>query len=380
MTPNHTPRRLALGCLALALAALTPEARASTASNTTITNTVSVAYNDAGGVAQAPVTASASITILLVPSSPLLSSPAAVSVTQGQTATLTYTITGTANGPDTYQITSIATPTNMVAAVTPGLPADFSLGGTTLAADASPSDTTILVPYDGVAANASINGLVPGDTVVIGGNAYVIAANGIAKNAGANTAVITLDSAIAGAVVPAGSIVGEQTTFDVTIPSGVVDSGSSGSHSVSTTAASTTDAGESTTQNPATVVTVNRPVLGVTKLVSTDGGASFGAAGNAPPNTELIYKIVVTNGGASDADAVVITDALPLFLTYVANSAKTATSAATLYTDVAATSLTDNAGGYTVVGTSPTNLSYAAGTVSAGANNTLVLFYKATIN
>jgi uncharacterized repeat protein (TIGR01451 family) len=371
-TPLRRPLLLALALVALAVAPAL--ARASTAARTAITNTATVNYNDAAGHAQDAVTASATVTVTLVPSAPLLSSPVATSVAQGQSVTLTYTVTGTANGPDTYTVASTATPTN-ASAVTPTPPANFTLGGTTLAAPAAAGATTITVPYDGDPANTSINGLAPGNTIVIGGNPYVIAAGGIAKNSAANTATITLTGAITGATVAAGTIVGQQTTFDVSVPSGNVTSGASGSQSVSTRVTSTTNGTVSTTQTTATAVTVNRPSLTVAKLVSVDNGATYAASASAPPNTSLIYRIVVTNGGSTNASAVVISDTLPLFLTYVAGSARTASLATTAYAD--ATALTDNAGGFTVSGSS---LSYAAGTVGTGASNVLVLYFRATIN
>jgi uncharacterized repeat protein (TIGR01451 family) len=381
MTPNRTLRRFTLSSLALAVAALLPAAaNASTAANTTITNTASVAYNDEGGVPQTAVTAQASITVTLVTASPLLVRAGDVSVIQSQNVALTYTLTGTANGPDTYRVTAGAAMSQMQAVASPVLPADFILGGTTLAADATAGSPTILVPYDGVAANTSLNGLAPGDGIVVGGNVYTIAANGIVKNAGANTATITLTAAITGANVLAGSIVGEQATFVVSINSGLVaGTFASGTHSITATVTSTTSGSATVTQGTATVVTVTRPMLTVTKSVSTDGGATFGATANAAPGTSLVYKIVVTNGGASNANAVVISDQLPRFLTYVGGSGKVGTSAAALYTDGGLTNLTDNAGGYTVAAP---NLSYAAAAAlsTTPGSDVLVLFYRATID
>lgn len=370
-TPLRRPLLLAVSLGALAFAPAL--ARASTAANTAITNTASVAYNDAAGHAQTAVTASATVTVTLVPSAPLLASPVVASVAQGQSVTLTYTVTGTANGSDTYTVAATATPTN-ASAVTPTPPANFTLGGTTLAAPAVAGATSITVPYDGATANTSINGLAPGNTIVVGGNPYVILANGIAKNSAANTATITLTGAITGPTVAAGQIVGQQITFDVSVPSGNVTTGASGSQSVSTKVTSTTSSGASTTQTTATAVTVNRPSLTVIKEVSLDG-TSYAASASAPPGKSLIYRIVVTNGGATSASAVVITDTLPLFLTYVAGSARTASLSTTAYAD--ATVLTDNAGGFTVSGAT---LSYAAGTVGTTPSNVLVFYFRATIN
>lgn len=380
MTLHRSPRRIVLGCLAAAFVAVAPSAaNASTASNTTITNTVSVAYNDAGGTPQTAVTAQAQITVTLVTGTPLLVQAANTSVLQSQAVTLTYTITSTANGPDTYHVTAVPVMSNMNAVAALTLPADFVLGGSTLAADATTGSLTIVVPYDGNPANTAVNGLAPGDRIRVGGNVYTIAVGGLAKNAGANTCTITLTSGILGANVLAGNLVAEEGTFDITFNSGTVaGSNVSGTHSVTATVTSTTSGAATVTQPTATVVTVTRPMLTVAKSVSVDGGTVFAATANAPPGTQLVYKVVVTNGGASNANAVTLSDALPLFLTYVPGSAKIATAAAALYTDVTNVNLTDNAGGYTVAGS---NLSYVAGVLSnAVGSNTLVLFYRAQIN
>ncbi len=125
------------------------------------------------------------------------------------------------------------------------------------------------------------------------------------------------------------------------------------------------------------MITVNRPTLTVTKQVSTDGGATFGATGSAPPGTVLIYKITATNTGATNATAVAFTDALPAYLTYQAATGKFATAAATTY--AAATALTDNVGNYTIAANTVTyNPAGAGGTVAGGG--VLVLFFGAKIN
>jgi uncharacterized repeat protein (TIGR01451 family) len=369
--------------LLAALAALVvgSSALASTAANTTITNQATVTYNDASGTAQTPVSASASVTVTLVPSAPNITSPANQTIAQGTSATLSYTITGTANGPDTYNLASTATPSSLTA-VTPALPATVILGGTTLAVAANVGDLTITVPYDGVASNASINGLAPNDVIVIGGNPYTIAAGGITKNAGANNAVITLTTNIAGAGQAVGTVVGERQTFTETVPSGTVTSGTSGTQTVSTKATSQTSAAATVTQATPTVITVNKPALTVTKTVSTDGGNTFAASANAAPGSTLVYKIVAHNAGASDATSVAFTDVVPAYLTYVANSGKYAVSTATVYS--AATAVNDGTGGYsytagtTTVAFDPNSAGNAVSTVSAGAD--LVLFFEVTIN
>jgi uncharacterized repeat protein (TIGR01451 family) len=368
-------RRFTLSLLALALA-LPGMASASTAANTVITNRVSVTYNDESGAAQAPVTAQASVTVTLVAATPLLDPASNVTVAQSQAVALTYTLTANANGPDDYRVTAVPAMSQMQAAAVLTLPPDIRLGGTTLAADAISGTNTILVPYDNVNDNSSINDLAPGDTIMVGGNPYVIDANGIVKDALANTATIRLETNLTGPNVLAGAVVGERVTFDITFDSGLIAAThASGTHSVTATVRSMDDASKTVTQGTATVVTVTRPMLTVQKFVSTDGGESFDLTGTAPPTTLLVYKIVVTNGGASDADAVVINDTLPLFLTYEGN-AKLGSNAAAQYDDAGNVDLPVG-GAYTVAGS---NISYAAGTLgSAAGSNVLVLFYTARI-
>jgi uncharacterized repeat protein (TIGR01451 family) len=360
-----------------AIALLAPlAAQASTGANTVITNVATVNYNDAGGNAQAAVNSlPVLVTVTLVPSAPTLSSPVAQTIAQGTSATLTYTITGTANGQDTYTLASTATPSND-SAVTPALPANISLGGTTLAAPAVAGDTTILVPYDN-AGGTTVNGIGAGSVIVVGGNAYTVTS--VTKNPAANTTTVALSTAIAGTTVAVATIVGERKTFTETVASGTVTTGSSGTETVSTTATSSTSPGATTTQGTPTVITVTRPTLTVTKLVSTDNGATFGASGSAPPGTVLIYKITASNTGSSSATTVTFTDVVPQYLTYQNGSAKFATASATAYT--AATALTEGAGGYTFTAASSTvgyNPGGATGTVAG--SGVLVLFFQAKIN
>jgi hypothetical protein len=377
-TPAVKLSRLTLGALALAAIVIAPAAAlASTAANTVITNTATVNYQDAGNIAQTPVTASATVTVILVPSAVTISSPANTTIGQGTSATLTYTVTANANGLDTYNLTSSATPAN-ISGVTPTLPANIVLGGTTLANAANIGDTSITVPYDGVA-GVTVNGIGNGSVVIINGNAYTVTT--VTKNSVTNTTVVGLSSAIAGAAGAVGSIVGERKTFTETVASGTVTSGSSGTQTVSTTATSASSPNPAATQTTPTVITVNRPTLTVTKLVSTDNGVTFGASGSAAPGTTLIYKITASNTGATAASQVAFTDVVPAYLLYTAGSGKFAISSATAYS--AATALTDgaDADGYSYTAGTTTvayNPGGATGTVAGGG--VLVLFFEAKIN
>ena len=302
--PSSRPDRPALSrlqillCAVMAFALLaSPVVVASTASNTTIGNIAMVNYNDGAGSPQPAVSASASAAVTLLPSAPNLSSPVTQMIAQGSSATLTYFITGTANGPDTYSLSAPVTPTN-ASAVTASFSTPIVLGGTTLAAQAVAGNTSITVPYDGNPSNTNVNGatLPVGSVIVVGGNLYTIAS--IVKNSGANTAVVGLTAAISGATVAVGTIVGEQKTFTVTVPSGTIASGGSGSQSVSLTATSVTAPNPATTQATPTVITVNRPTLDVDASITasqydalTDGLLTlrylFGLTGSALTNGAL---------------------------------------------------------------------------------------------
>jgi hypothetical protein len=366
--------RALAGIIGVAALLVSGSALASTAANTVISNTAVVNYNDAGGNAQAPVSASATVTVTLVPSAVTLSSPANQTIAQGTSATLSYTITSTANGPDTYNLGSAAVASS-VSGVTPTFPASVALGGTTLAVAANVNDATITVPYDGVV-SATVNGITAGSVIVVGGSTYTVSS--VTKNAVANTATIGLGAGRIPTAVAVGSIVGEQKTFTVSVPSGNVSVGyNSGTQTVTTTATAQTAPGPATSQATPTVITVQRPTLTVQKLVSLDG-TTFAANVSAAPGTPLYYKIIATNGGASAATQVAFTDAIPVYLTYTNGSGKYATSAATTY--AAASGLTEGSGGYTyAAGTVSYNPGGGTGTVPGGGS-VLVLFFKATIN
>ena len=369
-----------------------------TASNTAIQNTATVAYNDAGGAVQTPVPASSTITVALVASAPNISAstPASpVSSTPSATVTLTYTITNTANGPDSYTLTTGVTQTNITGSTaTPNPAAAFTLGASSLAATYTAGAATVTVPWDGslTTDTTAINGLRVGSVIVIGGSTCTITS--ISKSASTlanNVAVIGVSTGGAGGACGAGAlnaVVPEQKTVTVTVNTGSLTVGNnSGTDVVTLTGTGSGPAGSS----PATTINVTRPALTVTKLVQVDpGGAAgtcagtFGAIASGPPGATLCYKVTATNGGAGAATAVQFTDVVPVYLTYVNGSGKFATAAATPYGT--AGGLTEGLGGYSYTpGTTTVNYNPggATGTVAGtvpGPAGVLVLFFKATIN
>ena len=271
---------------------------------------------------------------------------------------MTYTITSNANGPDNYTLSTAnghdanLNPASLVvnggAADTgdpvPGLA--IPLGGTTLAATATVGQNQIIVPYDSdYDSNAtSTNGITEGDIIIIGGLPYEVEVGGISEDAGTNETTITLTEnlTVQGDI---GDVVGERATFAVNVTTAELTSGASGNYTISTTASSATDAGETMTQATATVIRVRRPTLTIGKYVQVVNGpelvgpasaSSYGpvdtgsGAGSrrywtsidAPPTAVLEYIIVVTNTDVigSQATNVVIEDAIPQFTSYVLGS------------------------------------------------------------
>lgn len=308
---------------------------ASTAANTTISNTVTVNFEDAGGNAQTAVTASVSFTVNLVASAPIVSAPADVSPTTESTSyNLVHTLTSTANGPDTYNISSGSVDTNMDGAPTFGGDATIILGATTVAADFLAGVTAITAPFDGTD-DGAVNGLAAGDTIVIDptGTAETAVITSIDESTGAatNTVTITLVAATTGGA-SAGVTIGESASTTTTVTTNTVTAPPSGSHNVTVTYTSAANAGVTATDS--SLYTVVRSALTVTKYVRNDttangagtstvfGGQTYYASGvNGNPGETMEYLIVIENpAGYGDAQNIVVSDPIPQFTTYSANS------------------------------------------------------------
>ncbi len=373
-----------------AIVALPQAASANTGAGATILNVVQVDYKDASGTTSYAETAASTVTVNLVASAPTLSAPADASAASGGTVTYTYTVTSTANGSDTYPVAStVAASTNATGiTVTPSV-ASLTLGASVITA--APAADTIEIPA-GSETNLAVN-----DVVVIGGVDYAISAitagtaashtnasgtDGVAGTTTAETpTTITLIANAAGSnTAPAfgpadvGTVVGEQQTFTVDVTAITGPGTGNGTVTVDTTVGTAPNSATDTT-----VSTFNGASLTITKEVSTDGGATFAATGAGAPGSTLTYRITVTNTGLGNATAVVVTDPMPLYTTYVAGTAKSDTVAGTTYA-AAATALTDvaDADGYDFGATTANQATLNIGTLAAGA--TSVLFYQVTID
>jgi uncharacterized repeat protein (TIGR01451 family) len=399
--------RLALATAALAFTGIvgTPMAsHASTAAGTKISTIATVNYNDSANLPQASVnSAPVVVTVTLVPSAVNIT-PSIVTNTvfEGTNTTVTYTVFGTANGKDSYSFSSsetrgAATISTVSGTVTPFAPA--TLAGTTLAATASNGNGFITVPYDQSGGNAA-TGLVAGPVgtgtlLRIGGNTYTVTA--ITPNAGANTMDLTLSVPLAGLGAPlaVGTVVGEQKTFSVSYPSGVLTGATTGTQTANATVTSTTGPNPAaTSSNTVITVNVNPATLTIVKSAcSTDptgAVACFGAAANAAPGGTIIYKIVVQNTGTGVAKAVTVTDTLQKYITYILGAAKYATGlngvpSLLAYNSGSLTALSEGVGGYDVLplgapsSVNRRNITYAS-PVDLPAGNELVLFYEVTVD
>ena len=325
------------------LAILLPgTASATTAANAIITNTATVNYDDTGGNAQTAINASVDVTVNLVTAHPTLSAPADNSVASGVALDYTYTITNNANGPDTYALTAtdnlpqagITSETQVFrnAADTANI-TNITLGATSLAVAASIGDTTITVPNDGLA-DASLNGIVAGDTINIGGESVLVSA---ITDTGSGTDTITFGPALAAAHA-LGTQVGEVGTFiSRTTPIATVNNST---YVITVTADDGVTAGAAPTDATTTTVTVialtvtkyvanvTAAVVGGGSTVTLDSGLGAGSityytsgvTGN--PGDVLEYVIQISNGaGAASATNVVISDPVPSFTTLTGNIA-----------------------------------------------------------
>lgn len=334
-------RPLAAAALAAAALAGAGQAWATTAADTTIRNTVTVNYADAAGTAQTALTAQVDVTVNLVRANPILNAPADQSTDPANPAVYSYTITTAANGLATYNLT---TPLVQSAGISGSTAAasvgSVTLGATTVASSvsiAASGTTTITVPRDNTS-DASINGIVVGDTVVISGQVFTVSGIG-ADNASPGTTTITVNGNGTALNAPAGTLIAERKTFTTTVTPGTVSNATVDQTVTVTTTA--TDAVDNTkTSNDVTVTTVLSVGLSVQKLVRNTNYAA-GAGGNAGgtggvvyggntyytggvtgnPGEVLEYMIVVTkNASTSSATSVKISDPIPPFTTYVGGS------------------------------------------------------------
>jgi len=397
--------------MTLALAVSPGSAQAITAANAQIINAAQLSYFD--GTGTQVKTASVTVTVTLVPSAPTIAvgGPYNTNYSTGAFLDDTFTITSTANGPDTYNL-SAATGTQVnngstgTATVTSGssvvIGATVTVGVSTV--------TAITVPSDGVN-DGVVNGIAVGDTVVIGGLARIVAS--VTDNA-SGTSTINLTVAL-GTAPSAGVLVAGQKTVTVRVTAGTITTlGQSVVVPADLTATSNTDNSKTTTSGYATntffsgLATLSKYVRNVTTDNHTGGSTAYtfagnsnvyyynltGTAVNAKPGEVLEYLLVAINSGTGQVTSAVITDNVPTqYVTFKTGvySAKdfqywpnVVGTPATSFTWTAASTNDDPAqyiaSAITVnVGRNPPpSLPAVGGTIPS--NTTVAVIYQATVN
>ncbi|MDQ6975133.1 MAG: hypothetical protein Q9M22_01055 [Mariprofundaceae bacterium] len=316
-------------------------AHAVTAAQSTLKNVVTVSYGDGAGFTTS-VTATNYVIVDLVAAAPTVSAPVDQGTTTGTSVSYAYTITSNANGSDIVTLTAASTDTN-IGAPTVDFYSDLGLttliaGGTvTLGASdvytnvtiAAAGTTVITVPADQTA-DASVNGIIAGDTVSIGGVIFTVAS--VTDAGGLNsvaTSTITVNGNGTVAALTAGTLVEEQTVIYMAVAVGTLAGVGDGTHSIVLTV---TDGANPTTDT--TLTTISGPSLQVDKysanLTTAVAGTGTGVVVNTTtyypagiigkPTETIGYAIIITNTGAGDATGVIVTDPIPAYTTYVAAS------------------------------------------------------------
>jgi hypothetical protein len=386
--------------LALIFAASSGSAWALTASNTQIINNATLSYNDGTGTTTIP--ASVTVTVALLPAAPAVA-PGPPQTTPyvgpGTLLTNSFTVTASANGPDTYSVASAITgSTNTSGATpTPRAPATVSLGATVTLTGST--DTTIVVPSDG-SSNASVNGILAGSSVVIGSE-LPHTVQSVTDNA-SGTSTITLTTALT-AAPGAGVLVAEQKTVLVDVTAGTITTtGTSITVTKNITVTSTTSPNPAVTSGTVTDtytsgaatlakyvrVVKASPPAGTGSPYAYNSNNYYQAGISAAPGETLEYILVATNSGSGPVTAAMVSDVLPTSyvtlvpnayganreVTYVSDTGVTSTYSAASDTDQA----TYATGTLTVyVGTGATN---SAGGSIPGSNSHVLVLYQTTVN
>lgn len=334
-------QRAAMAAAALMLSA---GALASTGGGATIHNAATLTYN--GGQ---QVTDWVNVDVLTIGTAPAfdLTSTGPFTVNAGETITLTYTITSSSNGSDSYSLSATSSSTT---GMTPGSVFTPSTNTVTLGASVTAAasvavdgDTgTVFIP------TGSETNLSPGDTVVLNGFVYLVEdvrVGTIASTLGNVTTAETLTEVdltvtlgsgspvIGNATVAIGTQFGEQQSFsvDVTVTAPttvgtdgevdvVIDGNTSALNTGGTPESFTTSGGGG--NDDATIIVLSATVTIVKEARNVTKGTAFDVTGiNAQSGDVLEYRITMTaTAGSGDAIDSVLTDEVPAYTAYVANS------------------------------------------------------------
>lgn len=337
---QFSPQLVAVCVASAALMAGT--AHANTAATATVRNIVTVNYADAASNPQTPIVAAVDVSVNLVRANPLLNAPADQTVDAATAAVYAYTVTNQSNGPVNYDLSATVTAQSAGISGSTAAPAvaTLSLGATTVASGttiAASGTTTITVPRDATA-DSTVNGLAAGETVVINGQVFTIDSVDdqqvpAAPANGPYTTTITVNGNGTPLVVNVGDLIAERRSVNVTVTPGVVTDASV--NQTITVSFLVEDADDNTyTASDETITTVasiglqvqklvrnvTSPVVGTGTPVVYESETYYPGGVTGNPGHVLEYLIVVSKTGTAPATNVRITDPIPPFTTYVANS------------------------------------------------------------
>ena len=353
-TNQRTSNLLIVGLLFVLTLALTPSiGAAATTYGTTVTNTATVTWT--GGTASDTATFTVDL-LELTPNLALVSTSPTDPVGEGTAMTLTYNLTSTNNGVDTYSLaSSIADSAVFTNSPTPptttvnGGTTSVDLGATQVISVHHSSGNTVIT----VSATSTNHGITATDTVMIGGTEYTI-------DSISDVGPYTITIAGAGYGFSAGDAINERISFTVTFTTDtLIAPATTGDHVVTTTAGN----GVTADASVAETVTVNTVALTIAKTAV------------------VTYKIVVTNSSATtSANSVTITDTIPTpYVAYTGN-ARYNNSALATYAGSAANTLTDGSDSPTdeySFNAGTNTVTYGVGTLAP--SGVAVLFFQVTV-
>ena len=313
---------LAVITLAALIAFALPQgAQAATSGGATIYNTAKVSYTSGSTVTFSA--ASVSLTVNTVGAAPTFMNPTGQTVAAGAAVTYLFGVKSNSNGPDTYTpsaLTNTATGVSAASGASLAPLPNFTLwGGITVGASGA---GTITVPFGTAPALNAI--------VQIGAaNQYTVTAiaagSAASTNASGNLvaevpATLTLTPVGAAPAITAGSVatgtqIGQVTTVTALFTAGTPTVvGTDGSYSTVFTVTPTLT-GTGTVDPTGVTTVVTSPKVTITKTASPSGTVN--------PGGTITYTIIVTNSSTTGGvTGVSLTDAVPAYTTYVANSTR----------------------------------------------------------
>src|SRR3989454_621216 len=362
---------LSLALIAMALLAVATEARAQTPEGTVITNTATATYTDANGNAYAPVSGSVSVTVgfkagvTVTANTP---SPAAASPSTADT--MTFTVANVGNGTDSMTISdgiSVAgvitvtgyrygaTTYGTLAALNGALASvgiaqggsivikvvfDVASGKGGITTVYTLTSTSRRTPATSANASSTITPITVYGAAVTpdgGQNVQRLPGNGysftfaVQNNGNGNDnfdVIATSPGSPVITIVSVNGVAGDSARISLAASASqnivVV-------YNVANVAGGSTDTlsllgrsvGQPATTDPGFMdLTVIKPNLTLTKAAYLDDGVTPVASGIAPGQV-IRYRFTITNGGATSASSVQVTDALPAQVTYVSTSSST---------------------------------------------------------